>query len=82
MAAYIIDMCGRLADAAGRELRLELADEPVSITALRDAARAIAPGQGVNWARVRGCIDEEIVADDARAFAHQRIALLPPVSGG
>ncbi|MCC7394197.1 MAG: hypothetical protein IT553_05005 [Sphingomonadaceae bacterium] len=82
MAVYIIDMCGRLADAAGQELRLELAEEPISIAALRDAARAIAPGQGVHWERVRGCIDAEIVADDAQAYAHQTIALLPPVSGG
>ena len=36
-ATLRIELCGRLADAAGQELRLELAEEPISIAALRDA---------------------------------------------
>jgi sulfur-carrier protein len=79
----VIDLCGRLADAAGPELSLPLT-APSTVAAVRDALSAAYPALAAAFAAmpVRAALDEVLVDDDAKIAPGQRLALFPPVSGG
>lgn len=84
MALYSIELCGRLADRAGAILTLELDAASCSVAELRAALATAHPSLAADMAsaRVRACVDEVIVTDDAVVAAGQAIAFFPPVSGG
>lgn len=84
MAVYTIELCGRLAEPAGSALSLEHDPASCSIAELRAALAAAYPflASAMANARVRACVDEVIVTDDAVVAAGQVIAFFPPVSGG
>ncbi|MEQ1687639.1 MAG: MoaD/ThiS family protein [Sphingopyxis sp.] len=84
MASYTIELCGRLAQGAGAVVTLEHDAASCSIAQLRSALAAAHPALATDMtnARVRACVDEVIVGDDATIAAGQVIAFFPPVSGG
>lgn len=79
-----IELCGRLADACGREVELDLPDSglPVAalMTALGDAYPAL--GEALGRGRIRACVNEAIVPVATVVRASDQVALFPPVSGG
>lgn len=80
----VIDLCGRLADAAGAQVTISDLHFPATIADVRAAIiRAVPPlADDLARASVRGCIDEVLVADTAMVATGSRVAFLPPVSGG
>lgn len=74
---------GRLGEALGREVEVELPPEGCSVAALRSllAARGsafatlAAPG-------ARACVDQAIVGEDHLVRPGQELAFIPPLSGG
>lgn len=85
MAACLnVELCGRLADACGRIVELDLPEEevPVSVmfTALAAAYPTLAPS--IASGRVRACVNEALVGPDSLVRAGDEVALFPPVSGG
>ena len=79
-----VELCGRLADACGRMVELDLPEEevPVSVmfTALAAAYPSLAPS--IASGRVRACVNEALVGPDSLVRASDEVALFPPVSGG
>lgn len=70
---------GALTDRFGRERRVELPPQGVTIVALRRlvAPDAVGLGQGT-----RASIDQQVVGEEAIARPGQEIAFFSPVSGG
>ena len=79
-----VELCGRLADACGREVELELPAAGLSVPALLAALRAAHPllDAPLARARVRACVNDMVVPDDTVIRAGDLVALFPPVSGG
>ena len=79
-----IDLYGRLADAAGRRVRLFATNEPLSIMDLRHQLASAYPELAAYIVsnRVRACVNDRIVGDDYQLSSNDRIAFFPPVSGG
>lgn len=79
-----VELCGKLADTAGDAIEITIPKTGCSIATLfalvaephAELAAQIAEG------RVRACINEIIVAHDARVMPGDQVALFPPVSGG
>ncbi len=79
----IIDLCGRLADAAGPNLIMLLSGPtPVAEVLAMLAAEYPALGAALAATTSHIAIDEIMAADTAMIAPGQRLALFPPVSGG
>lgn len=79
-----VELCGRLADACGRVIDVEL---PQGETPVRELFAALgeaypALGQAIASGRVRACVNEALVTPDAIVRFGDEVALFPPVSGG
>lgn len=79
-----IELCGRLADACGPVLGLGVPENGLPVTAMLDDLASAYPalGEALRRIRIRACINETIVANDAMVRPGDRVALFPPVSGG
>ncbi|RYM10727.1 MoaD/ThiS family protein [Sphingobium cupriresistens] len=79
-----IELCGRLADACGPVLGLAVPENGLPVTAMLDDLASAYPalGEALRRIRIRACINETIVANDAMVRPGDRVALFPPVSGG
>lgn len=79
-----IELCGKLADLGVGMARTAIPENGCSVAGLfaliaqQHPALAVPLGSG----RVRACVNEMIVAPDARVMAGDEVALFPPVSGG
>ncbi len=80
----IVQLCGRLADVAGCELRIEDDAAIHSITDLRHAIASAHPGLAADMMshRVHACVDDQIVRDTRIIGAGATVAFFPPLSGG
>lgn len=77
-----IQFYGRLADAFGRDLEVEMAGE-CSIAELRERlAREFPQGAAALGQRVRACVGDAIVPDSHIVRPGDRVEFFPPVSGG
>ena len=74
---------GRLADAIGREIELDVLDGS-SVANLRERLAADHPGAAdvIRSSRSRAFVGDALVPDDFRVEPTQTIEFLPPVSGG
>ena len=79
-----VELCGRLADACGPSLRLNIPDAGLSVSSLLTGLGHTYPpiGDALDRIRVRACINEAVVDNEAVVRPGDRIALFPPVSGG
>ncbi len=79
-----VELCGRLADACGRMVELDLPEKEMPLSALFAALAAAYPALAPSIAigRVRACINEALVGPDSLVRAGDEVALFPPVSGG
>lgn len=79
-----VELCGRLADACGRMVELDLPAQEVPVSALFAALAAVYPALAPSIAsgRVRACVNEALVGADSPVRAGDEVALFPPVSGG
>lgn len=79
-----VELCGRMADACGRMVQLDLTQEEISVSslfaALSTAYPALAPV--IACGRIRACVNEVLVGADSLVRAGDEVALFPPVSGG
>lgn len=85
MAARLnVELCGRLADACGRMVDVDLPVEEVPVSDLFAALAAAYPALAPSFAsgRVRACVNEALVGPDSPVRAGDQVALFPPVSGG
>ena len=79
-----LELCGKLADVAGAFVTIAVPDDGCSIAELfalvgqRHPTLAGLTGNG----RVRACVNEAVVAPEARVMPGDEVALFPPVSGG
>lgn len=79
-----IELCGKLAERAGRELAVAMPTAGFTVAALRQHIALTVPALAaeITSARVRACVNEAIVEDDMLLAPCDRIAFFPPVSGG
>lgn len=79
-----VELCGRLADAAGPLVSVSIPAAGCSIAALTPLLAAAHPALAEMLATmpIRACVDEAIVGDDTHVRPGQLVALFPPVSGG
>ena len=84
MASITVELCGRLADLAGRHLAVPIPAEGCRAAELLGRAGEEAPliAPLVSEGRVKVCVDETIVDGAAVVHPGDRVALFPPVSGG
>ena len=84
VAGISLELCGRLAELAGRTLSVDIPAEGCRADELlaRVAQQAPLIAAFVSEGRVRVCIDETIVDDSALVRPGDHVALFPPVSGG
>ena len=83
-ATLRIELCGRLADACGREVELDLPDSGLPVAALLTALGDVYPvlGDALGRGRIRACVNETIVPPATVVRPGDQVALFPPVSGG
>jgi len=79
-----VELCGRLADACGPFVDLALPVEGLPVPELISILREPFPAlqDGLSKGRIRACINETIVPDEAIIRPGDIVALFPPVSGG
>jgi molybdopterin synthase sulfur carrier subunit len=79
-----VQFFGRLGERIGRETSLELPAGVRTVAALRAALAAAHPGARAELLspRIRACVDDVIVGDDAPIRADSEVAFFPPLSGG
>lgn len=79
-----VELCGRLADACGRMVEVDLPTEEVPVSALLSALALAYPAliSSIASGRVRACVNEALVGPDSLVRAGDQVALFPPVSGG
>lgn len=79
-----VELCGRLADACGRVVAVELPHDGVPVRELFAALGAAYPqlGQAIASGRVRASVNEALVTAEALVRLGDDVALFPPVSGG
>lgn len=79
-----IELCGRFADACGREVELDLPDSGLPVAALMVALGDAYPvlGDALGRGRIRACVNETIVPSATVVRPGDQVALFPPVSGG
>lgn len=84
MATLAVELCGRLADGQGPVASVDIPHEGCSAATLLALASGDHPVLSLLVAegRVKVCVNEAIVAVDARVHPGDRVALFPPVSGG
>jgi sulfur-carrier protein len=84
MAVIMVELCGRFADALGPTIAVTIPDDGLGILALRRllADRQPSLARDLLNPRVRFCVDDVIVPDDANVLPGQVVALFPPLSGG
>src|SRR3546814_15739078 len=70
-----IELCGRLADACGPVLGLAVPDTGLPVTAMLDDLGSAYPalGEALRRIRIRACINETIVANDAMRSEERRV---------
>ena len=71
-----IGFYGRLAEQFGREVEIDLPGEGATVAALR------ARFDGLDPARVRVLVNDEMAGEDSEVRAGDRVDFLPPLSGG
>ena len=82
--ALVVELCGKLADAQGRDITVPIPATGCTAASLLDRLREgfpllaplLAPG------KVRVCINEVIAGDVDLVCPGDTVALFPPVSGG
>lgn len=79
-----VELCGRLADACGRDVEVDVPAAGLSVPALLAELRAAYPLLDAPLARgrIRACVNDMVVPDDTLIRAGDLVALFPPVSGG
>jgi len=79
-----VELCGRLADACGRVVDVELPQSEIPVRDLFTALGEAYPplGQAIASGRVRACVNEALVTPEAVVRSGDDVALFPPVSGG
>lgn len=79
-----IELCGRLADACGREVEVDLPTEGLPVADLIAALGSAYPSlaEALGRGHIRACLNETIVPPDTVVRANDNFALFPPVSGG
>ena len=79
-----VELCGKLADLAGRSVSLSIPGEGCTAAALLARATESCPVlcPMLTEGRVRVCVNETVVSDGAAVSPEDRVALFPPVSGG
>ncbi len=79
-----IELCGRLADLAGRELSVEIDAAGCTVAELKTIVAGHSPAlaQAMANRRVRFCVNDQIVGEETTIRKGDRIAIFPPVSGG
>ena len=79
-----IELCGRLAEACGREVDLDLPEAGLPVAALMAALGDAYPvlGDALGRGRIRACVNEAIVPSATVVRPGDEVALFPPVSGG
>ena len=75
---------GSLAEQLGRELEIDPAGARWTVGELRQllCSRDSAFANALGNERVRACVDQVIVSDDAPVRPGQELAFIPPLSGG
>lgn len=79
-----IELCGRLADGCGPFVDLLLPADGVPVTEMISILRGRFPAlqSALSKGRIRACVNETIVPDEAFVRPDDLVALFPPVSGG
>jgi molybdopterin converting factor small subunit len=75
---------GRLSERVGRQIMIDVPDRGCAVAELRQLIADQHPPlrDEIFRQRVRACVDDEIVSEDARVVRDQTVEFLPPVSGG
>jgi molybdopterin converting factor small subunit len=76
-----ISFYGRLADAFGRELQLDVA-APSSVGEIRSRLKASRPQEDLGDTRMRACVNGVMVSDSHILREGDALEFLAPVSGG
>lgn len=79
-----VEMCGQLGDRCGRTVTVQMPGDRMSVAALLAALTNAHPSlaEAIAGGRVRACVNETIVANEAEVKVGDVVALFPPVSGG
>jgi molybdopterin synthase sulfur carrier subunit len=79
-----VELCGRLADACGPSLRLTIPENGLPVTAMLASLACAYPAvsEALGRIRIKACINETIVSEEAVVRPGDTVALFPPVSGG
>lgn len=74
---------GRLGEALGREVTIDIPAQGCSVGDLRSELRKRNPGlEALDPARAKACVDHVLVGDEHRLGCDEEVAFLPPLSGG
>lgn len=76
-----ITFYGRLAEAIGREIEIDL-PTPASVTQVQRRLAELYPESGVDAARVRTAVGGAIVGGDQLVQPGETVEILAPFSGG
>lgn len=79
-----IELCGRLAEPCGRVLNIGIPNCGLSVPEMVARLVQYFPNllPVLERGRIRACINETVVPDQARVRPGDQVALFPPVSGG
>ncbi|WP_226699979.1 MoaD/ThiS family protein [Qipengyuania gaetbuli] len=79
-----VELCGKLADSYGGSVTLDISQDGLSVRELFAAVSSAYPllAPVLAGGRIRACVNEVIVPDDAMIHHGDAAALFPPVSGG
>jgi sulfur-carrier protein len=82
--AFAVELCGRLADPCGRHVTVDLPPSGLSVRDLMALLGEAHPALNATFAagRIKACVNDEVVSDDAVVVSADQVALFPPVSGG
>jgi molybdopterin synthase sulfur carrier subunit len=79
-----VELCGRLAEPCGRSVSIGIPAQGLSVPELVARLVQCFPAllPALERGRIRACINETIVFDQAMVRPGDLVALFPPVSGG
>lgn len=79
-----IELCGRLAEPCGRVLSIGIPNGGLSVPEMVARLVQCYPDllPALERRRIRACVNDTIVPDQARVQPSDQVALFPPVSGG
>ncbi|MXO91011.1 MULTISPECIES: MoaD/ThiS family protein [Erythrobacteraceae] len=79
-----VELCGKLADSYGGSVTLDISPSGLPVRELFEAVSSAYPllAPILAGGRIRACVNETIVPDDAIIRQGDTAALFPPVSGG